>query len=51
MTNGALFSPRDYVNAALFIGSDLDLSNASAVELELLMTEAIAAGFSLGGAS
>lgn len=40
-----MLSPGTYVDMALFIGSDLDLGNASADELRELFVEAVAAGF------
>ena len=39
------FKPSTYIDAALFVGSDLDLGNATASELEMLMIDAIAQGF------
>lgn len=42
---GASFTPRQYADMALFVGSDIDLGAADAVELHALAVEAIAAGW------
>ena len=39
------FKPSTYINAALFTGSELDLGNATASELQSLMVDALAQGF------